>query len=87
MRGNAKKLIGNQARQSESGNDADEHPNERHFRALTEHEPHHIDAPRTEGHPDADFMSALADQVGDHAVNSSTGKNERERREDVEKNH
>ena len=37
-----------------------------------------------DGHADADFACALADQVGEHAVNADRGKRERERREEAE---
>ena len=40
-----------------------------------------------EGDADADFVGALAHQVGNHTVNSHTGQKQRERSEDTEENH
>ena len=54
---------------------------------LAENNFQHVTALRAQRHANADFVRALADDVGNHAINSDAGKQQRERGEHREQNH
>ena len=60
MRADAEELVGHQARQSEGGAEANGDADQRHARAVSEHQAHDVAALRAQGHAHADFVSALA---------------------------
>ncbi len=70
MRTDAEELVGHETRESHRGNDANRDANERHPRPVSNYQPQHIVLLRPQGHAHADFVSPLADQIRNHAVDS-----------------
>jgi hypothetical protein len=85
--GDAEELIGHEAGEGERGDEAEDDAEESHFCALAEDELEDVAGLRAQGDADADFVGALADEIGNHTVNSHTGQEQRQRGEDAEQNH
>ena len=70
MGADAENDFGHQVRKRERRGDADRNADQRQFRALPEDETQDVRRMRSERQTDADFVDALANDIGDHAVNA-----------------
>ena len=80
VRGDAEELRAHQAGKPECQHNAEGHTDQSHGCSLTENEAENVTALCAEGHADADFARALADQIRDDAVDADAGKPQRDAR-------
>ena len=83
----AEEHVGDEAAETEGSEESCGYSEECHFSGLRKNHERDAAGLRAEGHANADFLGALANDVGNHAVDAERGEDESKGCEHTEKGH